>query len=189
MPEKWRQIKENETRHKEEMVSGRGVEPRTHGLRVRSGALCSAVPPPFAPHAPSISPVLSPFPGAPSADHPSADVRPVRPSRGRCRHGCRQLSRCSFLAPSSRGALSAVGTDPTPGAWKEASGGVMAPSPGVIDPGARNGSRDPTGRARRRAPAPERRRARRVPPPRFSGGCRSRLAASGRAAPRTRVGM
>src|SRR5947209_11663209 len=74
----WRQIKENGERN---VVSGRGVEPGTHGLRVRNGRVNSAVPPLFTGSATSVFPVLSPLPGPSFADHLSAVVRLFRLSR------------------------------------------------------------------------------------------------------------
>jgi hypothetical protein len=97
--QKWRQIKQSGRR---DVMSGRGVEPRTHGLTVRPWQLSLVVPPSSIVSVPSVLPVLPPLLGTRFGDRPSAVVRPLPPARGSCRHGCRQvLYRDSHaLAPS-----------------------------------------------------------------------------------------
>jgi hypothetical protein len=58
IPEKWLKIKENE------LVSGRGVEPRTHGVRVCPGGWLTRRPPTIALPVLSVLPVMSPLPSA-----------------------------------------------------------------------------------------------------------------------------
>ncbi len=75
------------------MVRAVGLEPTTHGLKVRASSAVKGRPPTSAPSIPSVLPVLSPFPSTSAADRLSALVRSARPSRGGCRHGCRQVTR------------------------------------------------------------------------------------------------
>jgi len=76
-----------------ELVRAVGLEPTTHGLKVRAGRGVRAVPLTFTLPVSSVFPVLSPFPRSSVEGHLSALVRPSRPSRGGCRHGCRQIIR------------------------------------------------------------------------------------------------
>ena len=74
------------------LVRAPGFEPGTHGLKVRTRPAVEGVPLLSRLHVASVLPVLSPFPNTSVAGHLSAVVRPARPSRGGCRHGCRLMA-------------------------------------------------------------------------------------------------
>jgi hypothetical protein len=76
----------------EDGVRAVGLEPTTHGLKVRARPGFRSRPPMFSFHVLCVLPVLSPFPSTSVAGRLSACVRPSRAARGGCRHGCRQIN-------------------------------------------------------------------------------------------------
>jgi len=88
---KWPQMKKTTSRQREgQMVRAVGLEPTTHGLKVRIWAGIGVCPLAFIVPVAHALPVLAQRRSTLFAVRPSADVRPVRASRRLCRQNCRQ---------------------------------------------------------------------------------------------------